>query len=169
MKHSSTNRFPRAASKAAAHGGRKTLAVIVTTVAVAALLVAGLLIPTWRAGETGAGWSVGQLRSDGLRIVVTGRSDASHVLDPNRFSQPDVRHGYWIATQIPALLNQLYCWCGCENRGQHRSNLQCFEDTMATDCRVCLGTAEIAYKLRQQGVTDPAKIQAAVDAAWQPR
>ena len=109
------------------------------------------------------------LRTDGLRIVVSGREDASQVLDPQRFSRSDVRHGYWIATQIPALLNKLYCWCGCENRGIHRSNLQCFEDEMALDCPVCLGTAEMAYQMSQKGITDAATIQAAVDARWRPR
>ncbi|WP_372528010.1 PCYCGC motif-containing (lipo)protein [Piscinibacter sp.] len=115
-----------------------------------------------------AKWTVGMLRPDGLRIIVTGREDASQVLDPQQFSRPEVRHGYWIATQIPAQLNKLYCWCGCENRGIHRSNLQCFEDEMATDCPVCLGTAEIAYQMSQKGITDAAKIQAAVDVTWRP-
>ena len=98
-----------------------------------------------------------------------GRSDASHVLDPNQFSDRDIRHAYWVATQIPEVLNQLYCWCGCENRGVHRSNLQCFEDRMATDCAVCVGTAEIAFQMTQNGVRDAAKIQAAVDAKWAPK
>ncbi|MFZ5506625.1 MAG: PCYCGC motif-containing (lipo)protein [Pseudomonadota bacterium] len=114
-------------------------------------------------------WTVGMLRPDGLRIVVTGREDNSQVLDPQRFSRPEVRRGYWIATQIPALLNKLYCWCGCENRGIHRSNLQCFEDEMAMDCPVCLGTAEMAYQMSQKGITDAATIQAAVDVRWRPR
>lgn len=116
-----------------------------------------------------ASWTVGMLRGDGLRVLVSGREDASSVLDPQRFSQPEVRHGYWVATQIPALLNKLYCWCGCENRGVHRSNLQCFEDLMAADCQVCLGTAEIAYKMSQKGITDAATVQAAVDVVWQPK
>ncbi len=113
-------------------------------------------------------WKVGMLRPDGLRLVVTGSNDASKVLDPQRFSRSDVRHGYWVATQIPAVLNKLYCWCGCENRGIHRSNLQCFEDEMAEDCPVCLGTAEIAYDMTRKGITDAAKIQAAVDVHWGP-
>lgn len=129
--------------------------------------------PTARSERSGASaplpWSVGSLRSDGLRIVVSGREDASAVLDPKQFSAPEVRHGYWIATRIPTVLNKLYCWCGCENRGEHRSNLQCFEDQMAADCQVCLGTAETAYQMSQKGVTDAARIQAAVDAVWQPK
>ena len=116
-----------------------------------------------------AGWSVGMLRANGLRIVPSGRADASRVLNPGRFPQPEVKHAYWIATQIPALLNQLYCWCGCENRGEHRSNLQCFEDEMGVTCTVCRGTAEIAYALSEKGVTDAGTVQAAVDQKWQPK
>lgn len=111
-------------------------------------------------------WSVGELRANGLRIKPSGRADASHVLDPNQFTRQEVRHAYWIATQIPEMLNKLYCWCGCENRGTHRSNLGCFEDRMGIHCAVCRGTAEIAYAMMQKGITDAGKIQAAVDAEW---
>ncbi|WP_281663756.1 MULTISPECIES: PCYCGC motif-containing (lipo)protein [Paraburkholderia] len=115
------------------------------------------------------GWRAGMLRPDGLRIIPAGRSDASHVLNPNQFADKAVRHAYWVATQIPATLNKLYCWCGCEDRGVHRSNLQCFEDRMAVTCAVCLGTAEIAWQMTQAGVQDAGKIQAAVDAKWAPK
>lgn len=40
---------------------------------------------------------------------------------------------------------------------------------MANDCPVCLGTAETAYEMSQKGITDAAKIQAAVDAIWAPK
>lgn len=112
-------------------------------------------------------WTVGQLRDDGLRIIPGGSSDASAVLDPEQF-RGQTRRAYWIATQIPEVLNQLYCWCGCENRGVHRSNLGCFEDLMGVNCDVCQGTALIAYDLVQKGVTDAGEIQAAVDAQWAP-
>lgn len=114
-------------------------------------------------------WRVGLLRPNGLRIIPGGRNDASHVLNPDQFTDPEMRHAYWVATQIPATLNQLYCWCGCENTGEHRSNLQCFEDRMALTCAVCRGTAEIAYDMTQKGVTDAGKIQAAVDVKWAPK
>lgn len=113
-------------------------------------------------------WSVGQLRDNGLRIVPSGRTDAADVLDPDQFSESQVHRAYWIATQIPETLNQLYCWCGCENRGVHRSNLGCFEDFMAVNCDVCRGTALIAYEMVQKGETTAAEIQAAVDAQWAP-
>lgn len=116
-----------------------------------------------------ATWRVGMLRPDGLRIIPSGPNDASHVLNPDQFSDAETRHSYWVATQIPATLNQLYCWCGCENTGEHRSNLQCFEDRMAVTCAVCRGTAEIAYDMTRKGVTDAGKIQAVVDAKWAPK
>lgn len=112
-------------------------------------------------------WTVGQLREDGLRIIPRGSSDASAVLDPDQF-RGQTRQAYRIATEIPEILNQLYCWCGCENRGVHRSNLGCFEDSMGVNCDVCKGTALIAYDLVQKGVTDAGEIQAAVDAQWAP-
>lgn len=114
-------------------------------------------------------WRVGMLRPNGLRIIPSGRNDASRVLAPEQFSDPETRHAYWVATQIPATLNQLYCWCGCENTGQHRSNLQCFEDKMAVSCAVCRGTAEIAFDMTRKGVTDAGRIQATVDTKWAPK
>ena len=113
-------------------------------------------------------WEIGQLRPNGLRIKPSGRNDASAVLDPDQFVRPEVKQSYSIAQKIPATINKLYCWCGCENRGVHRSNLGCFEDRMAVNCAVCRGTAEIAYRMIQQGVTDAGKIQAAVDVEWGP-
>lgn len=114
-------------------------------------------------------WTVGELRPDGLRIEPSGRSDAGAVLDPARFANTEVRNAYSIATRIPGMLNQLYCWCGCENRGIHRSNLECFEDAMAVNCAVCRGTAEIAYRMvTEEGITDAGVIQRAVDEEWAP-
>lgn len=146
------------------------------TLAVSLLLAAG---PAWSGGvelepvvygpsfpETE--WKVGMLRRDGLRIVVTGRSDAAAVLDPERFPQPAARHAYRIAMRIPGLLNQLYCWCGCHDSGLHRSVLACFEDEMAAVCPVSQGTAQMAFELDAQGLR-PRAVQAAVDATWRPR
>lgn len=118
--------------------------------------------------EEASDWTVGDLRPNGLRIKPSGRSDASAVLPPDQFEEDDVRRAYQIATDIPEVLNKLYCWCGCENRGVHRSNLGCFEDRMAVNCDVCRGTAEIAARMTEDGVTDPGKIQAAVDKEWGP-
>lgn len=145
------------------------LTLIAVGIVVALLGVRALDRAPWSVrGQTDTDWTVGESRPNGLRIIPSGRADASAVLDPDQFADSTVRHAYWVATQIPTTLNQLYCWCGCENRGVHRSNLQCFEDQMGEDCDVCQGTAEIAYRMTQQGITDAGRIQAEVDAQWAP-
>lgn len=119
------------------------------------------------AGDTG--WTVGERRPDGLRIVPNGRSDASAVLDSARFDDARVREAYAIAQRVPATLNQLYCWCGCVGNpmmGNHRSALECFESTHAANCDVCLVNAEVAWELAQQGITDAARIQATIDERY---
>ena len=78
------------------------------------------------------------------------------MLEPAQFSNPEVHRVYWIASKTPTTLNKLHCWCGCENRGVHRSSLAHLEDTLATRCAVCRGTAEIAYQMVQKGVTERA-------------
>ena len=45
-----------------------------------------------------------------------------------------------------------------------RSLLECYETEHAAGCGICLGEAELAWRLTQQGATDAAHIQAAIDA-----
>ena len=180
--HRSTG-HPQATNRPVARARWRTIAVLGTVfLAIPAVAVLGPIAMSGRrrsfaadkGGQLGevrpvSTWQVGMLRPNGLRIIPSGRSDASHVLNPSQFSDKDTRHAYWVATQIPAVLNKLYCWCGCENRGEHRSNLQCFEDQMAVTCPVCQGTAEIAYQMTRAGTLDAGKVQAAVDAKWAPK
>jgi hypothetical protein len=107
------------------------------------------------------------LDARGLRVSGEGRSDATHVLSAAHFASTRVRNAYYLAAQIPETLNQLYCWCGCIERGM-RSNLECFETTHASVCDVCLAGAEVAWEMRQRGVTDPAKVQQVLDARFGP-
>ena len=136
----------------------------------AAVLVAGF--GAWAVPRYGPdapdSWEVGALRADGLRLVPSGRADASAVIDPASFEHPMSRELYGIAAEIPDVLNQLYCWCGCVKHGRHRSALACFEDRSAIGCGVCQETARIAWREMQRGVRDPARIQRAVDVEWAP-
>ena len=127
-----------------------------------ALGVAALAVAQIRSAEP----RVGELNAEGLRLTPSGRSDASHVMEPLFFPEGRVREAYAIAHQIPAVLNQLYCWCGCTQRGVHRSALECFESTHAANCDVCLANAEVAWEVMQQGTTDAAEIQAVLDARY---
>ena len=104
-------------------------------------------------------------------VVPTGRSDASFVLDPARFADPRQREAYAAAREIPAVLNQLYCWCGCKENPstRHRALLQCYESEHASTCDICLGEATIAKSMVEQGVTDVRKIQDQIDFSFAPK
>ena len=104
-------------------------------------------------------------------IVPTGRSDASAVLDPAGFSDDQQRHAYTAAREIPAVLNQLYCWCHCRESTifHHRALLECFESDHASQCSICMGEATLAYDRVKRGVTDVRQIQDAIDGQFGPR
>ena len=104
-------------------------------------------------------------------IAATGRSDASAVLDPASFSDDQQRDAYMAARGIPAVLNQLYCWCHCRESTifHHRSLLECFESDHASQCSICMGEATLAYDRVKRGVTDVRQIQDAIDGQFGPR
>ena len=103
------------------------------------------------------------------RVAGEGRSDASHIMHPAAMYGPRAATAYGKAREIPAVLNHLYCWCGCTEYHGHRSALACFEDEHGAQCDVCMRTAEIAWDMVQHGVTDPATIQQELDAKVRPR
>jgi hypothetical protein len=120
-------------------------------------LLGGLMVLMIHARAPG-----GELNAQGLRVSGEGRSDASHVTPPELFEHPRVKAACTIAQEIPETMNHLYCWCGCIERGM-RSALECFESNHGATCDVCIRTAEIAWKMTQQGVTDPGEIQRTID------
>lgn len=105
------------------------------------------------------------LNEKGLRVSGEGRSNATRVLPAALFSDARVRNAYRLAAEMPETLNQLYCWCGCIERGM-RSNLECFETDHAAHCDVCMAGAEIAAEMRERGITDPARVQQVLDARF---
>lgn len=131
---------------------------------VLAVLVAGIGFQTLYATR-GMPGSRHPLDARGLRIAGTGRVDASHVVPAAHFTDARVRRGYELAVRLPETLNQLYCWCGCIERGM-RSNLECFESEHAAVCDVCLAGAEVAWELKERGITDPAAAQRILDLRY---
>jgi hypothetical protein len=104
-------------------------------------------------------------------VAPTGRSDASAVLDPASFSDGQQREAYMAARAIPAVLNQLYCWCHCKESTifHHRSLLECFESDHGSQCSTCMGEATLAYKMVKGGINDVRQIQSAIDAQFGPQ
>ncbi len=80
----------------------------------------------------------------------TGPRGEQVTLDPRLFQGP-VRQAYQAAEQKPALLAQLFCYCGCNREFGHRSLLECYRDSHGSRCAVCIGEALEAVKLEAQG------------------
>jgi hypothetical protein len=73
-----------------------------------------------------------------------------------------VRSAYATAKAIPAVVDQLYCYCRCRENMGHKSLLSCYADTHASACDVCIVEAEMAAQLTAKGAC-PSEIQQAID------
>jgi Protein of unknown function with PCYCGC motif len=85
-------------------------------------------------------------RSDPKGIKNTGRL----TLDPNQFVG-DVKQAYVFAGQNPALLAQLWCYCGCDKTDGHTSLLDCYRGMHGATCAMCTGEALLAKRMADQG------------------
>ncbi|MEM2237808.1 MAG: CYCXC family (seleno)protein [Candidatus Caldarchaeum sp.] len=97
-------------------------------------------------------------------VTDTGRKP---VLNPELF-RGLVKDGYLTAKQYPQLLEQLRCYCGCDNPKHtpyHRNLYECFTDTHGANCQVCVEEALIARNLYEQGM-DPAQIRSSIDKRY---
>lgn len=73
-----------------------------------------------------------------------------------------VRAAYASAKAIPAVIDQLYCYCHCRENIGHKSLLSCYTDTHAAGCDVCIVEAEMAAQMTGKGYC-PDQIQKAID------
>lgn len=91
---------------------------------------------------------------------------AEQVVPPQRYSSDQrIARVYAMAARIPNVLDGLYCHCECSKHSDHRSLLTCFESDHGAMCDVCLGEAEIAFKMSQDGKTLE-EIRTAIDARF---
>lgn len=79
---------------------------------------------------------------------------ASTIIDPSRFTNPDIRDTYEKAKLVADRLDKMYCYCMCrENPGlKHRSLLTCFQSDHAAECGICLNEGKQAYLDYQDGM-----------------
>lgn len=126
-------------------------------------------------------WMVAGLAGLGLVLVLlTGRSagpvhpepraDAvqagAGVMPASFFAgNPRVMEAYRMAREIPATLDGLYCYCQCKENLGHRSLLICFHSQHGAGCDVCIGQAELAHRMIQEG-RSLADIRTATDLAY---
>lgn len=73
-------------------------------------------------------------------------------LPPSSFASPAIARSYAIAKEIPEVLAQQPCLCGCDNPSDdHRSLLDCFIDGHASTCMVCMKEAVYAKQMTNAG------------------
>jgi Protein of unknown function with PCYCGC motif len=78
---------------------------------------------------------------------------AADVLSPSLFTDEKTRAAYQTAKDIPEVLEQLPCFCGCMSSFGHKNNLFCFKDQHGSGCNVCQDIALDARKMHDQGMS----------------
>ena len=62
-----------------------------------------------------------------------------------------IETAYQVAHDMPDVLDQLYCYCECDQHSGHRSLLSCYTDHHAANCDVCVNEALDASRMMKQG------------------
>src|SRR5437870_3424523 len=76
---------------------------------------------------------------------------SADVLSPTLFSDEKTRAAYQVAKDIPEVLEQLPCFCGCMTSFGHKNNLFCFKDQHGSGCNICQDIALEARDMHNKG------------------
>lgn len=77
------------------------------------------------------------------------------------FQYPVIAKAYRAAARVPAVLQQLPCYCYCDRGHGHKSLHTCFESEHGANCATCMKEAFFAEQETKKGKT-PAQIRAAI-------
>ena len=73
-------------------------------------------------------------------------------LPPSQFQNAGIANSYAVAKEIPEVLAQQPCLCGCDNTSDdHSSLLDCYIDNHASTCMVCMKEAVYASEMTEAG------------------
>ena len=72
-------------------------------------------------------------------------------LSPDQFSGK-AKLAYQAAKNIPEILAQLPCYCGCMESIGHKNNLFCFADDHGGECDLCQNIALEAQEMNSKGL-----------------
>jgi hypothetical protein len=78
---------------------------------------------------------------------------SAEVLSPTIFSDERTRAAYQVAKDIPEVLEELPCFCGCMTSFGHKNNLFCFKDQHGSGCTLCQDIALDARKMHDEGMS----------------
>jgi hypothetical protein len=92
-----------------------------------------------------------------LRVADESAQDSASVqpvtLSPALFTDQATRDAYQAARDVPEVLEELPCYCGCMQTHGHKNNLFCFMDEHGSACTICQNIALDAKKLHDQGAS----------------
>jgi hypothetical protein len=74
-------------------------------------------------------------------------------LSPDIFVDPKAKEAYQVAKDIPEVLKELPCFCGCMRSHGHKNNLFCFMDEHGSACEICEDIAIDAKRMHNNGAT----------------
>ncbi len=78
---------------------------------------------------------------------------AGQTLPPEIFLDPKAREAYQVAKDIPDVLRELPCFCGCMRTHGHKNNLFCFMDEHGSACEICEDIALDAKTMHNNGAS----------------
>jgi Protein of unknown function with PCYCGC motif len=85
-----------------------------------------------------------EFTESGARLVST--------MSPSYFSRdPRAQAAYQAAKDIPEVLAELPCFCGCMSSFGHENNLFCFRDEHGSGCSICEDIALDARDMHRKG------------------
>lgn len=76
----------------------------------------------------------------------------TQTLSPEMFTGK-ARAAYQAAKDVPEVLAQLPCFCGCMSNFGHKNNLYCFADEHGASCDLCQDIALDAHELYKSGAS----------------
>ena len=87
-----------------------------------------------------------RITSSGAKLVAT--------MAPSYFSKdPKARAAYQVAKDMPEVLAELPCFCGCMSSYGHENNLFCFRDEHGSGCAICEDIALDARDMHNKGLS----------------
>jgi hypothetical protein len=87
-----------------------------------------------------------------VNMSSTNQSGLPSTLDPMQFLGK-IRNAYQAAKDVPEVLAEMPCFCGCMQNNGHENNLFCFRDDHGVHCDMCQSIAIEARDLYRQGKT----------------
>jgi hypothetical protein len=117
-----------------------------------------LIAIVWVTIQTSSTDSAGSAASSGTSIADKFDGNKGHAtlistLDPAQFTGK-ARAAYQAAKEIPGILVELPCFCGCMDSKElgHKNNLYCFADSHGNICDLCQTIALEAKEMNRKGL-----------------